>query len=412
MKKYLWLLLLPLGWIASQCTTPDDDPNNSSTTVDCAANPDACDIVLANNKLGFKMFKKLHEAEPDKNLFTSPMSISTALTMALNGAAGQTETEMQQLLGYTGMTLPEINSAYKYLLTTLPEMDNSVQLELANSIWHEKTFSVKPPFLAVNAENLLSEVHALDFRDPASVGIINGWVNDKTHTKIPTILDQISSDAVMYLINAIYFKGAWRRQFDESKTSDRDFYLADNSTTSVKMMSYGGETTLNYLDNQYVQAVDLPYGDSVFSMTLFLPKPGVSLSAVVDQLDNGAWSNWTSQLTPQEVILNMPRFKMEYEKVLNNLLIDMGMGSAFDPARADFSNISDINIFISLVKHKSFVEVNEEGTEAAAVTIIGFETTSIPSTPYVDFSRPFLFVIRENKSNGVLFVGKVMNPNE
>lgn len=411
MKKYLWLAALCGIFALIQCQ-PEDGPTPNVTDLNCTNNPDACELVNANNTFGFQIFKRLHQESPGDDIFISPLSISTALTMVLNGAGGQTKTDIRQTLEYDNLNIDQINQAYQYLLHTLPLLDQHVQLNFANSIWYEKSFPVKPPFLNTNSSYFDSEIKPSDFKDPATVDLINGWVKDKTNNKIDKILDEISADAVMYLLNAIYFKGQWRKQFDPDKTVVSDFYKADNTTIPVHMMNYGGKTKLNYFENDLVQAVDLPYGDSVFSMTLLLPKQDVSMDQVVNQLETGAFNNWTDQLVSGDVVLFLPRFKLEYEKVLNETLRQMGMDIAFDPSRADFTGIADANLFISLVKHKSFVEVNEEGTEAAAVTIVGFEVTSVQPVNYVEFNRPFLFVIRENQANGVLFIGKIMAPAE
>ncbi len=405
-----------LGFVAvllfTQCQNNDQPQPQAPVNYGCAENPVACELVAANNKFGFNLFQRLHQEEPNDNIFISPLSINTALSMTSNGAAGDTREGMKNTMEYLDLSMDEINNAYQYVLTALPLLDPHVQMYPANSIWYEKTYPVKVPFLNTNQEYYDSDVNPLDFKDPNSVNILNGWVNDKTKGKIPTIIDEISPDAIMYLINAIYFKGEWRKQFDEDKTIAGDFYKADGTTVPVHLMNYGGEAEMRYFENDKIQAVDLPYADSVFSMSLLLPKENYSLDQLINDLQGGAWNDWQHNFSNQEVVMYMPRFKMEYEKVLNDHLIAMGMDLAFRPGFADFSNIADDNLFISLVKHKSFVEVNEVGTEAAAVTIVGIETTSVPQYVYVSFNRPFIFLIRENKSNGVLFLGKMMEPSE
>ncbi len=394
----------------THCQTSDLPNPQAPVNYGCVENPVACELVSANNEFGFNLFQRLHEESPNDNIFISPLSISTALSMTLNGAAGETREGMKNTLAYNDLSIDDINNAYQYVLTALPLLDNHVQMYPANSIWYEKTFPVKVPFLNTNQTYFDSEINPLDFKDPNSVDILNGWVNDKTKGKIPTIIDEISPDAIMYLINAIYFKGDWRKQFDEDKTITGDFYKADGTTVPVKLMNYGGETDMRYFENDKIQAVDLPYGDSVFSMSLLLPKENYSLDQLINDLKAGAWNDWQDDFNNQQVVLHMPRFKMEYEKVLNDHMIAMGMDLAFRSDAADFSNIADANLYISLVKHKSFVEVNEKGAEAAAVTIVGIEVTSVPQYVSVTFNRPFVFLIRENKSNGVLFAGKMMEP--
>ncbi len=258
-------------------------------------------------------------------------------------------------------------------------------------------------------ENYNSEVTALNFGDPAALTTINGWVDQKTNGLIETILDEIPANAVMYLINAIYFKGAWRKEFDPQYTTDATFYLEDGTQQPIKMMTHG-QTTLPYFTTSTFEAVDLAYADSIYSMSIFLPKVGVSVNDLANTLSESNWNTWLDSFQPQEMFFSMPKFKMTYKEKLNRSLADLGMGIAFGPG-ADFSGINGTGgLYIDEAIHKSFIEVNEEGTEAAAVTSIGVVETSVPSIPVFYADRPFLFTIRENKTGSILFFGKLMNP--
>ncbi|MBX2930098.1 MAG: serpin family protein [Saprospiraceae bacterium] len=381
-------------------------------TFDCQESPVVCDVSRANNNFGFKIFKKLHEHAPADNIFMSPSSIATALTMTLNGAQGPTADEMKSTLELNGFNLEEVNASYKVLLTTLPALDNRLNLQIANSIWYRKGFPVKQPFLTLNRDYFDSEVTPLDFRDPGAKDIINQWVDQKTNGLIETIVDEIPDNAIMYLINAIYFKGPWRKSFKPEETTQWPFHLADNNQVNVDMMGYGGTVKFPLYITDAYYAVDLPYADSVYSMTLIVPRGNNTIANIMAQLNGQSWEQILAGMTVQEMELRMPKFQMTYDKKLNTALQELGMGRAFTAGGADFSNIADAELSISEVKHKAFVEVTEQGTEAAAVTSVGIVVTSLPSYPTIVLDRPFLFAIRENQAGNVLFLGKMMNPAE
>ena len=345
------------------------------------------------------------------NIFISPMSVATALSMTVNGADGQTKADMMATLEQNGLTIEQANAGFQQLLTLLPALDPAVQLQLANSIWYRQGFPVRQEFLNVNQEFYDSEVAALDFAAPAAKDIINGWVKDNTNNLIESIISgEIEPDVVMYLINAIYFKGAWLHEFDPEDTYTDNFRLEDGSTTEVDMMNMG-QTFFPYFANETFQAIDLAYGDSVFSMSILLPNPGHTVDEVIGQLNTDNWEQWTQSFEYSELFFSMPKFEMKYEKSLIKPLTNLGMGIAFGPG-ADFTNIAEADLMIDEVLHKSFIEVNEEGTEAAAVTAVVIVETSVPLIPAFKADHPFVFIIRENQTNSVLFIGKMMDPNE
>ncbi len=411
-----WCLLFSalVFWQCSKeeiVTDPEPGPGMIET-LDCMQAPELCQLSLANNTFGIHIFRALHERDPRKNIFISPFSISTALAMTLNGAAGQTRDDMQQTMQLGDMEMATVNTAYQGLLTALPALDPEVDVLPANSIWYRNGYPVEEAFLDVNREYFFSEVNALDFTEPAAKDLINGWVDAKTNGLINKIIDEVPGNIVMYLINAIYFKGAWAKAFNPDDTYDTSFYLATGGETQVKMMSFGG-VRLPYFATPEFHSVELDYGDEVFSMNIFLPKENVTMDAAVAALETFDWATFNDSYRSDSILFSMPRFKMEYEKTINEELIALGMGKAFMPGSADFSRISaGGGLYIDEVKHKAIIEVNEEGTEAAAVTSIGVVVTSVPTVPNVMVNRPFLFVIREKATNGILFIGKVMNPNE
>lgn len=379
------------------------------TDLSCLDNSNIPELNRDNNAFGFDLLKKLQEHKPEENLFISPLSIAAALSMTLNGAAGQTKTDMQQTMQVSDWDVESLNKAWKCLLEVLPALDQNVDVSIANSIWYREGYPVRPEFLNANTQNYNSEVTALDFSDPIALATINGWVNQKTNGLIPTVLDQIPGNAVMYLINAIYFKGAWQKEFDPEYTNPSTFYLADGTQQPIEMMAHG-ETKLPYFETSTFQAVDLAYADSIYSMSIFLPKVEVSVNDLAETLSQNNWNNWVASFQPQEMFFSMPKFKMEYKELLNRSLSELGMGIAFRES-ADFSGINGTGgLHIDEAIHKSFIEVDEKGTKAAAVTSIGIVETSVPAIPIFYADRPFLFAIRENKTGSILFFGKLMNP--
>ena len=412
MKKFYLLLLTASFFILTQCNEETPEGPAQNLQFDCTENANLCNINSANIEFGFDVFKKIHEKAQEENIFISPLSIATALSMTVNGAEGQTKADMQSTMHINSLELQQINEAYKTLLQNLPILDSEIDLEIANSIWHEQSFSVEQPFLDVNSEFFFSQVQGLDFKNPASKDIINEWVSNKTKGLINSIVDEIPPQMVMYLINATYFKGAWKDPFDPDRTFDSPFFINDGLPEMVEMMNHG-QFELPYFETEQFQAVDLAYGDSIFSMSLLLPKETSSINELIGSLTLSNWEEWINNFQDKEIFFSMPKFKMEYKKQLNDVLKDLGMQVAFSKGLADFSKINPgTALYIDQVMHKSFIEVNEEGTEAAAVTSVGVGTTSVPVIPYFSANRPFLFVIRENKTNSILFIGKMMNPKE
>ena len=407
------LFLLGALLLFAQCNKEDTIKNPEPVAgLDCETNAYACQVSAANTEFGFNLFRELHEDAPDKNVFISPLSVATALSMAVNGAEGQTRAYMMATLEQNGMSLSEANEGFRQLLTLLPALDPDVQLLLANSIWYRQGFPAKDAFLDTNRDYYDSEVAELDFAAPQARVTINNWVNDNTNGLIESIVDgPIASNVVMYLINAVYFKGVWRHPFDPEFTGPTEFQLENGATTEVEMMNYG-QGFLPYFENEMFQAIDLAYADSAFTMSVFLPKPGYSVDDVVSQMNNANWKLWSESFVYQELFFQFPKFKMKYEESLVKVLTDMGMGIAFAPGLADFTGIADAALNIDEVKHKAVIEVNEEGSEAAAVTSVVIVETSVPLIPMMFVDKPFVFAIRDAQANGILFIGKMMNPNE
>ncbi|HET7190246.1 MAG TPA: serpin family protein, partial [Gemmatimonadaceae bacterium] len=331
-------------------------------------------IVGAANDFSFSLFKAVNSS-PDSNVFTSPLSASFALGMTMNGAAGTTYDQMRSALGFGTTSEAEINGGYKGLVAMLRGLDPQVDLRIANSIWYDKTQAVNPSFVETSRNYFDAQVTALVFSDPASVTKINDWVSAATAQKIPKIVDALEQDLVMVLVNAIYFKGSWRERFDPAQTIDAPFHGVAGDQPAKLMHRTG---TMGHLSTTDYDAVDLPYGNSAFTMTVVLPQAGTSVEAVASSLQSEAWSTAMGQLRTVDVDLYLPRFRMEWSRTMNDDLKSLGMRDAFVDGGADFSRIAPNGLFISYVKQKSYVDVNEEGTEAAAATAVGISVTSAP----------------------------------
>lgn len=377
----------------------------------CSGEDDTTDVVIeklvsANTRFGFKLLTEVYEQDAGKNIFISPLSISIALAMTYNGAAGETQQAMAETLELGEMNLQEVNQANAELRADLENLDPKVEFTIANSLWARKGREFNPDFLERNRQFFGAEITMLDFNDSKAIEIINQWVDKNTKGKIEKIVEQIDPLTVMFLINAIYFKGIWKVKFDKSKTVDGIFYLLDGTQKQTPMMSRAGG--YSYYQGENFQAVKLLYGEGRVSMYIFLPDRGSNLNEFLRKLNAENWANWMPQFSEVEddSEIMMPRFKLECEVFLNDALKALGMEVAFD-SRANFYGMAP-GLFVSEVKHKAFVEVNEEGTEAAAVTAVKMGELAVPRTVVVD--RPFFFAIRDDKTGTVLFMGIVIEP--
>ena len=370
-------------------------------------------IAEADNRFGLRLFRQLDEDATTPNLFVSPLSLSMALGMTLNGAAGETRADIEQALGVEGLAADEINAVYRDFLDWLPALDRRVTFDIANSIWVDEGFPVEPAFLDVNRRFFDAEVAALDFRTPDAPRRINDWVSDETRGRIDRLIDgPIPEHVVMYLVNALYFLGDWRYRFDERATAPAPFTRADGSTVEVPMMRRD-EVTLPFAAGDGFDALELPYGDSLFAMTLLVPHEAHALDALVARLTPELWAQTTAALTPRRFSgLELPKFRIESDFQLKPTLMALGMERPFLPGGADFSGINAArgrDLYITHIRQKTFVEVDEAGTEAAAATVVGIGIVSLPVRFQVN--RPFVFVIRERTTGAILFIGKMADPS-
>lgn len=353
------------------------------------------------------------EAAPTANIFVSPLSASMALGMALAGAEAGTFEAMRDALRLGDLDREGIGASYRSLIDLLAGLDPTVRLEIGNSVWYREGFTLEDAYVSEVERDYLARVAALDFADPGAADVINAWVSEATDGLIDGIVDPpIDPLTVAFLINAIYFEGAWTLRFDPDRTAAGDFRRSDGSTVTVPFMSMRDEA-FPYVQTAEYQAIELPYGGEAFAMTVVLPSEGTGIEAFVEGLDAEAWAEIIAGLGEAELFVALPKFTLEYEQTLNNVLKALGMGVAFDPGTADFSRMNrdalDLQLHISRVKQKAFVDVDEEGTRAAAVTSVEMGVTSAPPSFRAD--RPFLFAIRDRLSGTLLFTGVVRDPS-
>jgi len=403
------VLIAAVTVMAASCERQKDDPLPGDP-VPIELTLKQKEVVDSANRFAFDIFKPvIGETKGSENLMISPFSITSALSMVLNGAAGETFDAVRHTLRYDGKTLQEINETYLKLMEEMIPVDPRVVMEIANSVWVEKRLTVKQPYIDALKTWYLAEARNIDVTDPGAVDMVNNWIEEKTHDKIQDMLDYLSPDLAMLLINAIYFNGKWRYQFDAEDTQNRPFYIAPGESVQVPMMYQEENFAVTLTGNATL--VELPYGQGNYSMVVMLPDEGVSLTEAAATLNSEDWAEWMHQLSygTTEVQLSLPKFEYEYRRELKDDLVALGMGIAFSGA-ADFSNITDQGIFISRVLHQTFIRTDEEGTEAAAATVVEFEFTSIPSTTVVNVNRPFLYFIRETTTGTIVFMGQVVDP--
>jgi serpin B len=365
-------------------------------------------VITADNAFGLDLYGRLAaSAAAGTNLMISPMSVSQALSMTYNGAGGETKTAMQEALRITGYSVDELNDLNKALVNSLVAHDEKVVISVANSIWYRKEFTILPDFVTRNQTFYNAEVRPVDFSAAGCKDEINNWVSDKTNKKIDKIVDQINPQSFMFLINAIYFKGAWRHEFNPKNTGKQLFYREDGGSTQVDMMNK--KMDLNVYRNELFQSVELAYGKGNWRMYLFLPEAGKTVADVEKSLTAPNWESWLTRYDSiRQVQFSLPKFTFSYEESLKDALVDMGMGVAFTDM-ADFTGIlPDGGLLITGVKHKTFIEVNEVGTEAAAVTSVEVGVTSMGES--ISFNKPFLFAIAEKTTGAILFIGRMMKP--
>ena len=410
MKRIIYLLIFALTVSCSKQLTEQPTPKPIEPAQPITLQAQTRTILEQSNLFAFNFFKAVSQQQ-NENLFLSPYSMAAALSMLYNGAAGETKAEIVTVLGMSNYTPDQVNNYYKELTTALLKVDPNTSLSLANAIWARKGITLKNPFVEVNQDYYDAEVSTLDFSLPSALRTINDWCNEKTKGTIPQILNTISPYTIVILANAIYFNSSWTHGFDKSETADKTFHNINGTTSTIPMM-HQRQLELLYAQMDRCGMVTLPYSNSAFAMNLILPKEGEDIDDLIEDLDKESWQVMKNHSSITKVTLSMPRFKVENSLDLTDILKAMGMPKAFSND-ADFSAMLDDNSAkVSDVIQKSYLSVDEEGTEAAAVTVIGMETTSIgPESPIDEVimvvDRPFIIAITEQSTGAILFMGKI-----
>lgn len=370
------------------------------------------EIVDANNELGFHL---LTNVEPDEyqNVLISPTSLYMVLSMVYNGADGKTKEEMAEVLQAHQIDVDGLNKANASLLTSLYKDTSLVELKVGNSLWINDQYHFKEPFAQAARDYFNGEIQEIDMMANDSLVQMNEWVDEATNGKIEEIVEGPLDESILaYLINAVYFNGDWQFEFDQKETRQAPFYLQDESSMNVKLMQLKEE--LPYFETKDFQAIKLPYGDGEMSMNIFLPKEHVSLDEFIADRTTDDWKRWGSEFREKEGTILLPKFQLEYETSLNKALTSLGMVAAFDRGQANFSHMvdEDDEVYISEVKQKTYIDVHEKGTEAAAVTSVEMRLTSAPVDGpfYMEVNRPFFLTITDEETDTILFMGTIYHP--
>lgn len=398
-------LMMVTTWSACSKSEDDATPDNKNNELRKISLTRAeQDLVNESNNFAFSLFRQVTS---DKSEIVSPISITYALGMLNNGAAGETQKEINKVLGFGTAGADSINAFCRKMLTEAPTLDKLTKVMIANTIYMNKDYELKSDFINKAKTFYDAEPETRDFHDGKTMDVINQWASDHTEKMIEKVLNEQSfnPDAVSYLLNAIYFKGTWAEKFDKDNTKDETFkgYSADKQ---VPMMHQ--EHEFNYAETDDCQALCLPYGNKAYRMTILLPNEGKTISDVLKNLTAETWQQflWMGEAT---VDVKLPRFESKTDVGLVDIMSALGMPKAFDPFKADFSNFCNVPTYIDMMKQVAKIKLNEEGTEAAAVTAIGNGCLA-NFTRSVDFhaNRPFLYVISEQSTGAIFFIGQYM----
>jgi serpin B len=372
-----------------------------------AATPAEQTLTAGNNAFAFRLLNTISRERPGQNVFISPYSVSAALQIVCNGAEGETKKEMADVLGTGALSAKDASAAFQQLSTSLKNASSNATLSIANAIWFSPHIQLKPDFVSLSQSYYGATVSSLDFTDPRASGIVNRWVSENTRGKIDKIIEgPLSGMTGAFIANAIYFKGTWETKFDNKITQSRSFHGGGDNSKLVPMMFQRGKFA--YQETAAFQVARLPYTGKRLGMYLFLPAASSSTGKLLESLTGPTWTTLRAGFRTTEGRVGVPRFRLEFGTELNKALNNMGMRKAIRPHVAEFSGISSTPLHIDRINHKSFVEVNEEGTEAAAVTGIAMEATSVhepEKTFEMILDRPFLFLIEDAITREILFAG-------
>ncbi len=388
--------------------------SQSVTPVKQAVNPQKVDsVVAAQNRFAFKLFKQVEQSKSAQNTLISPLSIFMNLSMVYNGADGATRAAIKKTLQLQGISDELLNTVNAYQLQNMPAIDPAVQLDIANAIWFNQAVELRSDFATLNKHFYNAKLKAADFGNSMTTEAINHWVAKKTNHKIDKIIEEVKPRDLMYVLNAVYFNGKWNLPFAPKATREQSFFTLHKGEQKRQFM-YQNEK-FNYLKTANTQIIELPYGDKHYSMYVFLPAMHSSVSALLSQLTADEFARDLQRLQQQEVNLYLPRWEEEYTLAnLKDELSKLGMEEAFSGS-ANFDRLfKEEEAQISEIKHKTFIRVDEEGTEAAAVTSTGIRATAMPLNPPATMvvNRPFVYAIVAKDSGSILFLGQINNPNQ
>ncbi|MDR0962296.1 MAG: serpin family protein [Mediterranea sp.] len=392
-------------------TTPAELPERMSTElIELELSELEKNISNGSNAFAIKWFKQAIQTTDQRNLVLSPLSASYALAMTANGAKGNTLSEFKSVLGFADYTLDEVNAFYKKITNHLLTSDGQTILGIANSIWVNQLYQLQPDFITTNKEYYSAEVRAIDCLDsPTTLAVVNQWVSDKTYGRIPSILDKVEPSDRVYLINALYFDGLWLSPMTEGWTIN--FTNDDGKIVPIPVI--GQKRSMNYFTDEEVEIASADYGNRTYSMVVIMPKENLSIQRVIESLTSEKWQMWMERQKKENLFFKLPIFKLDSSRELKDDLEALGLLTAFND-KANFTNmIQEKGIALSQVIQKANIDVNKYGTTASAATLVknmwisDFGSSEEPT--YIDFlvNRPFIFAIRENSTNTILFMGKV-----
>ncbi|MCC5919689.1 MAG: serpin family protein [Cyclobacteriaceae bacterium] len=410
--KTLIILLFSIIFLSS-CSLFQDETATAGDKVEITLNATERQLVGQSNRFGWGFTQSHLIAHPDENIMVSPLSASLALGMLTSGSSAETRDELLEAFGFARDEESSFHNFMKRLQNTFPNLDSKVRVQIANSLWSNEGYVFSPDFEAFNQEHYNAISQSLSFADPSSAGIINDWVARNTENKINQLLESLSPDAAAYLINALYFKGDWRHQFDAKQTKNKDFFTSEGKLT-VPTMNIAENFDCAFGSNFLM--LRLPYHQGNYTMDIILPNEDSTLEEVISSLGVDEYTQRIDALVTRSVELSLPKFKVEYKASIVRDLQTMGVQRIFNRSEAQLDKIFDgqERFFVSQVLQSTFIEIDEKGTEAAAATAI--EVMPVSTAPYnpqplvVNVNRPFLFIISEVSTGTILFSGQVKRP--
>lgn len=367
-------------------------------------------LLYRTNEFSFNLLGHVAQNEPTQNIILSPLSASMMMGMVMNGATDETLAEMQSALGFEGLTEDDVNAYYRQLIETLPVLDTVTRLSIANSLWIHNTFLVKQAFVDINSQTFNATSRNVDMHDPATADIINQWAADNTNDLIKNVVRPAEIyECVMVLANALYFKSEWALAFDKDNTHKEAFTTLSGETVQADMMHL--DDNFKYAALPVGQLLEMDYKGGQYCMDILLPAAGTDIRTLLSDMTVEDWNGYLKMMYTDEVFIALPKIKLRYNRMLTDDLKATGIRRALSPA-AQFSRVSDIPTYLAWVKQLCYLAVDEEGTEAAAVTIGGYEATGMPDPRIFVVDRPYLIVIREKRFGNILFTAMIGNPNE